>query len=173
MKAPNYKKKVSNFINLSQDNHSTDAVNLQEEKPVVMFGHHVEEQYTSTPPFYITLLMHTFILHNCMLVSGASHNLMPLSVMKKINLQTTKPYKDLYYLDSKKGKFVGLIKDLVVSLAQIPARSIVMDMVVADILALFGMLFSRSPGAKLGGVLKLDFTYAIIPILGGEERRLY
>jgi len=37
----------------------------------------------------------------------------------------------------------------------------------------FGMLLSRSWGEKLGGVLKLDFTYAIIPIFEGEERRLY
>ena len=70
-------------------------------------------------------------------------------------------------------KCVGLIKDMVVSLAQIPAKSIMMDVVVADIPAIFGMLLSRSWGAKLGGVSKLDFTYAIIPIFNGEERRLY
>jgi len=48
-----------------------------------------------------------------------------------------------------------------------------MDVVVAYISARFGMLLSRSWGAKLGGVLKLDFTYAIIPVFGGKERRLY
>ena len=48
-----------------------------------------------------------------------------------------------------------------------------MDVVVEDILARFGMLLSRSWGAKFGGVMKLDFTYAIIPIFGGEEIRLY
>ena len=62
---------------------------------------------------------------------------------------------------------------MVVSLAQIPAKSIMMDVVVADIPARFGMLLSRSWGEKLGGVLKLDFTYAIIPVFNGEERRLY
>ena len=62
---------------------------------------------------------------------------------------------------------------MVVSLAQIPARSLVMDVVVADFPARFGMLLYRSWGAKLGGALKLDFTYAAIPIFGGEERRLY
>ena len=62
---------------------------------------------------------------------------------------------------------------MMVSLAQIPARSLVMDLVVADIQARFGMLLTRSWGAKLGGVLKLDFTYAIIPVFGGEESRLY
>ena len=48
-----------------------------------------------------------------------------------------------------------------------------MDVVVADIPARFGMLLSRSWGEKLGGVLKLDFTYAIIPFFNGEERRMY
>jgi len=62
---------------------------------------------------------------------------------------------------------------MVVSLPQIPAKILVMDVVVANIPARFGMLLSRSWGAKLGGVLKLDFSYAIIPILGGKERRLY
>lgn len=31
------------------------------------------------------------------------------------------------------------------------------------------MLVSRSWGAKLGGVLKLDFSYAVIPICGGKK----
>ena len=70
-------------------------------------------------------------------------------------------------------KCVGLFKYVSVSLEKIPAKSIVMDVVVADIPARFGMLLSRSWGAKLGGVLKLDFTYAIIPVFNGEERRLY
>jgi len=48
-----------------------------------------------------------------------------------------------------------------------------MDVVVADIHARFGMLLSRSWGAKLGGVLKLAFSYVVIPFFGGEERRLY
>lgn len=58
-------------------------------------------------------------------------------------------------------------------LAHIPVKSIFMDVVVADIPTRFGMLLSRSWGPNLGGVIKLDFTYAIIPIFNGEERRLY
>lgn len=48
-----------------------------------------------------------------------------------------------------------------------------MDVVVTDILARFGKLHFRSRDSKLGWFLKLDFTYAIIPIFGGEERILY
>lgn len=60
-----------------------------------------------------------------------------------------------------------------VPLAQIPVTIILMDIVVAYIPTKFRMFLSRSWVSKLGGVPKLDFTYAIIPIFGGQERRLY
>jgi hypothetical protein len=66
-----------------------------------------------------------------------------------------------------------MIKDLVVNLAQIPVKSILMDVVVVDVPAKYGMLLSRSWGAKLGGSLQLDMTYAMILIFGGQFTRLY
>ena len=47
----------------------------------------------------------------------------------------------------------GLIKDMVVSLHQIPEKNLVMDVVVADIPPKFGMLLSRSWEANLQGTL--------------------
>ena len=78
-----------------------DSLNLQEERPMVVFGPHVEELDTSTPPFYVSLVIHDLLLHNCMLDSGASHNLLPLLVMEQLGLQITRPYKDLYSLIPK------------------------------------------------------------------------
>ena len=66
-----------------------------------------------------------------------------------------------------------MIKDIVVNMAQIPTKSVVMDIVVVDILAGFGMLLSRSWSTKIGGLIKLDLTYATIPVFRGQERRLY
>ena len=66
-----------------------------------------------------------------------------------------------------------MIKDLVVNLAQIRVKSVVMDIVLADIPTRFGMLLSRSWGTKIGGSIKLDLTYATILVFGGQERRLY
>jgi ribonuclease HI len=68
---------------------------------------------------------------------------------------------------------LGVIKDLVVSLSQIPPKSLVMDIVVADIPPRFGMLLSRSWCKKLGGSLQMDLSYATILVFGGEFRRLY
>jgi hypothetical protein len=168
-----YKKQISKVINFPDAECQADVINLQDEKPTIMFGPHIENDKDSVAPFYITLTVHDHLLHNCMLDSGASHNLMPKIIMEKLGLQITRPYQDLYSFDSRKVKCLGMIKDLVVNLAQIPVKSILMDVVVVDVPAKYGMLLSRSWGAKLGGSVQLDMTYATILIFGGQFTRLY
>jgi hypothetical protein len=108
-----------------------------------------------------------------MLYLGASHNLMPKEIMDKLGLQIIRPYQDLYSSDYRKVKCLGMIKDLVVNMAQIPVKSVLMDVVVVDVPAKYGMILSRSQGVKLGGSVQLDITYAMIPIFGGKFTRLY
>ena len=133
-------------------------INLEHDKPNIIFGPHFEGARDIVAPFYITLTVHDHLLHNCMLDSGASHNLMPKAIMDILGLKITQPYGDLYSFDSRNVKCVGMIKYLVVNLAQIPIKSVLMDVVVADIPPKYGMLLSRSWGTKLGGSLQLDMT---------------
>ena len=77
----------------------------------------IEELDESFPPFYISLNIHDNILHNCLLDSGTSHNLMLKVVMDELGLNITKPYLDLFYFDSRKVKCLGLIKYLVINLS--------------------------------------------------------
>ena len=97
---------------------------------------------------------------------------MPKVVMERLGLEITRPYKDLYFFDSSRVKCLGLIKDLCVSLTQIPAKCMVMDVVVAGVPPKYGMLLSRSWGAKLQGTMQMDGSYATIPIFF-KLRRLY
>ena len=122
--------------------------------------------------FYISLTIHEKILHNAMLDSGASHNLMPKSVMEKLNLDITRPYKDLFSFDSSQVKCLGLIKDLCITLVEYPTKSILMDIVVVYIPPKYGMLLTRSWGAKLQGYLQLDMSYATIFVFG-QPKKLY
>ena len=62
---------------------------------------------------------------------------------------------------------------MVVSLAQLPMKSVIMDVVVADITPKFGLLLSWSWEKKVGATLQMDLSYATIPVFGGENRRLY
>ena len=165
-----YKNQVLKALNLGSD---IDTLNLTDDKPELLFGPEVEGKYQEgpVPPFYVSLNIHEKILHNAMLDSGASHNLMPKVVMESLGLEITKPYKDLYSFDSSRVKCLGLIKDLCVNLAQIPDKNLVMDIFVADIPPKYGMLLSRSWGAKLQGSLQMDMSYATIPVFN-QNRRL-
>ena len=59
---------------------------------------------------------------------------------------------------------------MVVTLSQIHDKSIVMDVVVAEIPPKFGMLLSRSRASKLKGTLQMDMSYTTIPLFGGHIR---
>ena len=97
---------------------SSGIVNLQDGKPEIYLGpHSIERDDDVIPPLYITLNVHDKSLHNCLLDSGTSHNLMLKRVMEELGLEITKAYHDLYSFDSKKVKCLGVIKDLVITLA--------------------------------------------------------
>jgi hypothetical protein len=129
----------------------SDTINITDDQLELLFGPKVDGKTDNSvvTPFYISQNIHDKILHNDMLYSGASHNLMPKAVMEKLGLDFTRPYKDLHSFNSSKVKCIGIIKDLCITLYQIPTKSIVMDIVVADISLKYGMFLSRSWGAKL------------------------
>ena len=153
---------------------ASDSIYLQDENLTIYLESLVQEVDDDIlAPFYLSLNSHDKLLHNYLLDSGASHNLMPKKVTDELGLQITREYHDLFTFDSSRVHSIGLTKNLVVSLAQMPMKSIVMDIVVVDIPSKFGMLLSRSWSKKLGGTLQMDMSYATIPTFGGEFRRLY
>jgi hypothetical protein len=152
----------------------SDTINITDDQPELLFHPKVDGKIDNTivPPFYISLNIHDKILHNAMLDSSASHNLMPKAVMERLGHDVTRPYKDFHSFDSSKVKCISLINDLCITLAQIPQKSMVMDIMVANIPRKYGMLLSRSWGAKLKGTLHIDMYYATILVFG-QQRRLY
>ena len=157
-----YRSQILKDFNIEENN---DTVNLNDDQPEFIFGPNIEGRYQEgpIPPFYVNLKIHEKILHNAMHDSGASHNLMPKAVMESLGLEITIPYKYLYSFDSSRVKYLGLIKDLCVNLAQIPAKCLVMDIIVADVPPKYGMLLSRSWGAKLQGTMQMErpFPFSI------------
>ena len=165
-----YKQQIKRSLQIPENR---DDVNVLD-TPELLFGPKVDGKIINggVLPFYVSLHIHDKTLHNVMFDSGASHNLMPKSVMEKLNLDITRPYKDLFSFNSSQVKCLGLIKDLCVSLVQYPNKTVLMDVVVADIPPKYGMLLSRSWGAKLQGSLQLDMSYATISVFG-QPKRLY
>jgi hypothetical protein len=128
-----------------------DTLNVQDDHPAILFGPRVEETGDDgdIPPLYVNLKVHDMTLHNAMLDSRASHNLIPKVIMEELGLDITRPYKDSFSFDSRKVKCLGLIKDLVVSLSQIPSKNLIMDVVFDDIPPNFGMSVVEIMGCKV------------------------
>ena len=144
---------------------------MADDAPTIVFGSKIENMDDKeAPPSYLSLNVHDMFVHNAMIDSGASHNLIPKGVVERMGLEVNRPYKYLYSFDSRKVKCLELIKDMVVALEKIPSKTIVMDVVVADIRLKFGVLFSRSWTSKLKGSLQMDMSYATIPMVGGNKR---
>ena len=129
---------------------------LHDDAPTIVFGTNIEDTNEYVPPFYLSLNIQDMILHNVMLELGACHNLISKDVIQSLGLDITRPYKDIFSFDSRKVRCLGLIKDLLVTLTQIPAKSIVMDVVVDDVPPKFGMLLFRSWALKLKGTSQMD-----------------
>ena len=85
-----YKSTITETLNL---NDGEDSINLNDDKPELIRGLDVNGKHSdgSVPPFYISLTIHDQILHNAMLDSRVSHNLMPKSIMETLNLEITRP----------------------------------------------------------------------------------
>ena len=76
MKNNSYRGQISKMLNLDP---MSDMVNVEDDQPEMIFGPATngESPERVVPPFYISLRLHDFVLHNAMFDSGASDNLMP------------------------------------------------------------------------------------------------
>jgi hypothetical protein len=101
-KNPIYKKNISKMINFFDVECHADMINLQYEKPMIMFGPHIQNARDSVAPFYITLTMHDHLLNDCMLDYQASQNLMPKVIMEKLGLDITRLIKTYIILIQEK-----------------------------------------------------------------------
>jgi hypothetical protein len=140
---PSYHKQIEKMTKGKGSTNLPDTLNVQDEFPTIVFGPHIDDKEESMAPFYVTLNIHGKMFHNCVLDYGVSHNLMPI-VIEKLGLEINRPYHDLYSFDARKVKCYGLIKDMVVALGQLPVKSIMMDMAVADVPINYVILLSRT-----------------------------
>ena len=72
---------------------------------------------TKHPPFLLTFEIFNHNVHNCLVDSGASINVMPISICKKINGQPKPSTWRVVQLDRTDVKVMGEMKDVMIRLA--------------------------------------------------------
>jgi hypothetical protein len=171
MKIPSQREKLLRAIDCpSQKSVDIPPTRTYQDAPVIL--QNMDRGNEKNRPFFLSLLVNDFILHNCMLDSGATSNVMTKRVMEQLNLRISRPYHNICAMDSRTIEVHGLIKGLQVHLAAFPDIMIEMDIVVIDVPDTWGMLLNRKTAADLGGNLQMDLTYATIPTPNGLTFRL-
>ena len=91
------------------------------------------EEKSKTPPFLLTLEMLNHKVHNCLVDSGSSVNVMPFEVCKRINGQLEPTAWEVVQLDRTSVKVVGEMKNVLICLSANNKICQFIDIMVADI----------------------------------------
>ena len=98
---------------------------------------------SQTLPFLLTFEIFNHSVHNCLVGFGASSNVMPLSICKKINGQPTPSPSQIIHLDRSVVKVIGEIKYVLTRLSANPRECQFIDIMVVDIHGDYGLILSR------------------------------
>jgi hypothetical protein len=87
----------------------------------------------NVPPFLLTFEIFNRNVHNCMVDSGASSNVMPWSVFQKINAEVEPSSLKIIQLDRTDVKVMGELKNVLIRLSSNPKVHQFIDIIVVDI----------------------------------------
>ena len=85
------------------------------------------------PPFLLKFEVFNINLHNFLVDSGASSNVMPLLICKKLNATPLKSYKHVIKLDRIQVNVIGELKYFMIRMPTHPKFVQVIDIIVVDI----------------------------------------
>jgi len=102
-----------------------------------------------TPPFLLTYEIYNRNLHNCLIDSGDSSNIMPASVCSKLNIEPQNSTIHIVQLDRTKVQVLGEINSVTIRLLSNPRVVQRIDILMIDIPEFYGLILSRDWSEKL------------------------
>jgi len=152
---------------LSQASHNmgqppTNAINEIDPNDIALIG---GRSRSHTPPFLLTYEIFNKNVHNCLVDSGASTNILPRSICAKLNVQPQKSVVRIVQLDRSQVEVIGELNQVTIRLSSDPKVCQVIDILVADILELYGLILSRDWSEKLR-YFSTDWSHMWLPCNG-------
>jgi hypothetical protein len=117
----------------------------------------------NVPPFLLAFEIFNRNVHNCMVDSGASSNVMPWSVCQKINAEVEPSTLKIIQLDRTNVKVIGELKNVLIRLTSNPKVHQVIDIIVVDIPEVYGLFLSRDWSEQLHGYFATDWSHLWLP----------
>jgi hypothetical protein len=108
------------------------------------------------PLFLLVFEIFNRNIHNYLVYSVASFNIMPLSVCKKLNVVPLNTNKHVIQLYRTQVKVIGELKYVMIRISTHPMFVQVIEIIVVDIPMAYGLLLSRDWSEKLNGYFSMD-----------------
>ena len=115
-----------------------------EDPPVILNTMYHGWKMDANPPFYISSGVNSLCLNNCMLDFRASTNVMSLKVMEQLGLKKTRPYGNVFGIDSWRVEVLGVCEDIELFLIDFLHINILMDILVINVPDAWWMFLSRT-----------------------------
>ena len=131
----------------------TNVINKVDPNNIALIG---GRSRSHTPPFLLTYEVFNKNLHNCLVDSGASSNILPKSICAKLNAQSQKSAVHIVQLDRSQVEVIGELNQVTIRLSSNPKVCQVIDILVADIPEFYGLILSRGWSEKLHGYFATD-----------------
>jgi hypothetical protein len=105
-----------------------------------------------------------------MVDSGASSNVMPLSVCQKINAEVQPSDLKIIQLDRTNVKVIGELKNVLIRLSSNPKVHQIIDIIIVDIPEVYGLFLSRDWSEQLHGYFATDWSHLWLPENGQPNK---
>lgn len=138
----------------SQKKEKGQSKNNQIKHPMILY------QGKDEPPlFLLSIKIFRKLVHNCLVDSGASSNVMPLVMCEKLGVIPTWTNKKVTKLDKTEVPMIGELNNIHMQLAANPRVQSCIEISIFDIPNGYGMLLSRDWSRKLKGYISTDFSH--------------
>lgn len=127
---------------LSQASHNmgrppTNAISKIDPNDIALIG---GISRSHTPPILLTYEIFNKNVHNCLIDSGASSNILPKSICAKLNVQPQKSTVCIVQLDRSQVEVIGELYQVTIRLSSNPKVCQVIDILVTDIPKFYGII---------------------------------
>ena len=117
-------------------------------------------------PFLLSVRMFGKLLHNCLIDSGASSNVMPLNICRRLGITPLDSNRRVTQLDKTEIPVVGELHNIHMQLASDPRMEHMVDISVVDVADTYGLILGRDWARKLNGYMATDFSHMWLPWKG-------
>eukprot|EP00253_Pinus_taeda_P010678 PITA_10678 len=147
----------------------TNVMNKVDPNDIALIG---GRSRSHTPPFLLTYEIFNKNVHNCLVDSGASSNILPKSICTKLNVQLQKFAMCIAQLDRSQVKVIVELNQVTIRLSSNPKVCQVIAILISDIPEFYGLILSRDWSKKFHGYFATDWSHMWLPYNGSYTNQI-